>query len=41
MAHLNIIVKDVVKGDITKLHLFTRSLRCELNAAGNTTQDPI
>jgi hypothetical protein len=39
IAHLDIYMKDVAKGDVLKLCAHTRSLLYELNAAGETTMD--
>ncbi len=41
LAHLDNYMKDVARGDITKLCTHTRSLLYELNAAGETTHDLI
>ena len=39
LAHLDVYMKDVARGDVTKLCTHTRSLLYELNAAGETTKD--
>jgi hypothetical protein len=39
IAHLDVCMKDVAKGDISNLCVHTRSLVYELNAAGETTQN--
>jgi hypothetical protein len=39
LAHLDTYMKDVARGDVTKLCVHTRSLLYELNAAGETTKD--
>jgi hypothetical protein len=39
LAHLDIYMKDVARGDVTKLCTHTRSQLYELNAAGETTKD--
>jgi hypothetical protein len=39
LAHLDNYMKDVARGDVTKLCIDTRSLLYELNAAGETTKD--
>lgn len=41
IAHLDTYMRDVAKGDVTKLCAHTRSLLYELNAAGETTMDLI
>jgi len=41
LAHLDAYMRDVAKGDVTKLCNHTRSLLYELNAAGETTHDLI
>jgi hypothetical protein len=41
IAHLDTYMKDVAKGDVSKLCAHTRSLLYELNAAGETTMDLI
>lgn len=39
MAQLNYYMRNVTKGDISKLCEHTRELKYELNAAGETTND--
>jgi len=41
LAHLGTYMKDVAKGDVSKLCSYARSLLYELNAAGETTHDLI
>ncbi len=41
IAHLDTYMKDVAKGDVSKLCAHTRSLLCEHNAAGESTLDLI
>ena len=41
IAHLDMCMKDVAKGDVSKLCAHTRSLLYELNAVGETTMDLI
>jgi hypothetical protein len=41
IAHLDTYLKDVAKGDVSKLCAHTRSLLYELNAAGKTNMDLI
>jgi hypothetical protein len=41
IAHLDVYMRDIAKGDVSNLCAHTRSLLHELNAAGETTQDLI
>jgi hypothetical protein len=41
LAHLQYYMRNVAMGDVSKLGEHTRKLICELNAAGETTNDLI